>query len=940
MNRILLLGHVVLVTILAVLPLTSCQDPVPIQFQSSPVLAATGGNAVFTVQTISNVFSITWFAPGGGTLGQWINGQAVINPLPQYQGRVSITATQLTISSSQLNDAGNYTVSVTPFASTGLSTNTRSVTLSVYVAVSGVTLFIPSVVIEGGNASLTCSWTAGSGTSVTWGKGSFNLPSDPRFTINAGSLIINPVNRNDAGQYSCTVSNPISSQTATASLTVYYGPDTPQVTQSSSNCVGGGDATIGQTVQLTCTAVSLPPALLSWQFNGVPLTASQANSGTLNLQIFSNNQSGQYTCSARNSITTQTTQQQTSLSIVGTCLSAGAVAGIVVACFVALVLIIVAIILILRQRRVDQRLRTVIGQQKENLNNRPTVVPAPHNGYDNHGFLGQGDQPDPPMHNDNRLNHSKNQQTSGLNNNNNDILTANRIANTSATQPNADMFSNNATLNSRTNPHHNQRNNNSNRQSPGSFRQVGQQNPNILIQTGQTDSGPHTVFINLNPQPEQQNAATQPHTVQVSLNAHPPSSGQPNHNTMLYNAQPSNTVHQELSNTNQANLHHVSGMHSSPQTRTDNMRNTAQPAHSNTLGNGQRRVHRVPSQRRSRQNNAVSYPYLEQTHTEYTDHRLSVSVDGSDADTRLRQMPWDRMRGTPAYPNRQVDSYESQTSSESDSEHSIPALRPRRAPVDEQVRNVSRSSRRNLLRVLAHNAAQRRTRVDRNVPRQVTQPNVVAQPRAENQRQTAPQIITSQRRAMDNIDVSVLPSQTVQTTVRPTHLSSQPGPDQRQTGPLNAAPPNTHVLSQAALRQHTNQSPRPVVNHIQQTQASLQHPETGAISAQTHPARQIIQTGKAAPTPPPVLHPGEFKSLPRQHIQKPRTTKPVQMMRHPVVIHHGHRPSHMPRHARTMRNNLHTHPVNHHMAANAHWHGNPQGFPVHTSQVHRSRHKP
>lgn len=82
-------------------------------------------------------------------------------------------------------------------------------------------LFVPSVTIEGGNASLTCSWTSGTNTSVTWGKGSTSLPSDPRFIINAGSLIINPVNRSDSGQYTCTVSNPVSSMTATASLTVY-----------------------------------------------------------------------------------------------------------------------------------------------------------------------------------------------------------------------------------------------------------------------------------------------------------------------------------------------------------------------------------------------------------------------------------------------------------------------------------------------------------------------------------------------------------------------------------------------------------------------------------------------------------------------------------------------------------------------------------------------
>lgn len=44
------------------------------------------------------------------------------------------------------------------------------------------------------------------------------------------------------------------------------------------------------------------------------------------------------------------TQAHNVFPTTGTCLSVGAVAGIVVACFVALVLIIVAIILILRQR--------------------------------------------------------------------------------------------------------------------------------------------------------------------------------------------------------------------------------------------------------------------------------------------------------------------------------------------------------------------------------------------------------------------------------------------------------------------------------------------------------------------------------------------------------------------------------------------------------------
>lgn len=95
------------------------------------------------------------------------------------------------------------------------------------------------------------------------------------------------------------------------------GPDAPQLTKTSSECVGGGDATVGQTVRLTCTSTSLPPASFSWALNGQPVTAGQSGSGVLSLQIFSTNQSGTYTCSARNDITGGASKQQIDLAIVG-----------------------------------------------------------------------------------------------------------------------------------------------------------------------------------------------------------------------------------------------------------------------------------------------------------------------------------------------------------------------------------------------------------------------------------------------------------------------------------------------------------------------------------------------------------------------------------------------------------------------------------------------
>lgn len=80
---------------------------------------------------------------------------------------------------------------------------------------------LPALPLEGGNVSLSCSWSAGSEVSVVWGKGGVALSSDTRITISAGSLIIKSARRDDAGEYTCTVSNAVSAQTAKATLSVY-----------------------------------------------------------------------------------------------------------------------------------------------------------------------------------------------------------------------------------------------------------------------------------------------------------------------------------------------------------------------------------------------------------------------------------------------------------------------------------------------------------------------------------------------------------------------------------------------------------------------------------------------------------------------------------------------------------------------------------------------
>lgn len=107
------------------------QSQVQIQFQVDPLLVQTGTEVVFTVLTVSQVLSMTWQYKGV-TLGLYAGGSPVVNPVAQFEGRITISATQLRIGGAQLRDAGNYTVEVTPTATTGLSPNSRSIQLRVF----------------------------------------------------------------------------------------------------------------------------------------------------------------------------------------------------------------------------------------------------------------------------------------------------------------------------------------------------------------------------------------------------------------------------------------------------------------------------------------------------------------------------------------------------------------------------------------------------------------------------------------------------------------------------------------------------------------------------------------------------------------------------------------------------------------------------------------
>ncbi|XP_043116289.1 transcription factor mef2A isoform X2 [Puntigrus tetrazona] len=849
-----ILLHRVVVFSLTSLPLAVvCLDPVPVQFVKTPVLVASGTDAVFTVQTVSDVSLVRWTDGSAATLAMWANGGPVVMPVPQYQGRISVTAAQLTITGSRLSDSGNYSVSVEPSSATGLGVNTRSVQLKVFDAVSGVRLSLPSLPLEGGNVSLSCSWSAGSEVSVVWGKGGAALSPDGRVAISAGSVLIRQARRDDAGEYTCTVSNPVSAQTAKANLSVYYGPDAPQLTKASSECVGGGDATVGQTVRLTCTSASLPPASFSWKLNDQPVTAGQSGSGALSVQIFSANQSGRYTCVAQNDVTGGTSQQQIDLAVV-----------------------------------VDRRLRDTVELQKTNQNEGMTIA--------NRAFA-NGNHPDLTLHN------SLPQNFTAIPNNNNgniNTMSQNIPSNSNPLQHhnahlNTDVFQHNFN----TVPDNGHQNNSYPNNDPQrSFPQQVQHNPNILIQTGNSQPGAlaPTVHVNLNTLPRNdQFNNSQPQTVHVNLNTYPPetnrvqqhaesalqgqrinSNHQNNFQTGLLSSDPlslGNQPHALLNNASTNGSHQANGLiqtgYSHPTNQTNANRRTANS--------------RSSAEERTRSSVPV------QTDNQFGDSR-----------THVQQMPWDRLRGTPAYPN--PGDYSSDSSGSSDwprrdrpaqrSRETEPSGRFAQAAPSPQTRDLQRPT------VLNH------SQMHSNVQRQSIQQNLSTQPQVQSQMQTAlPHTQTAQGQNPIPIGLpwgTAIPQ--MQTGTRP-----------NQTLPQPSVP-----LTEAALRHHTTQTDNPFANRVQQTQAALQNPGPSQL------VQQPNKVGQRPPTPPPVLGPDDFQKLRREHMPQPQTIQPV-------VVQRRHRSPHAHRQTRVLHTSPQRMPGVHPMHATMHAH------PTHMRQVRRGR---
>ncbi|KAF7659234.1 hypothetical protein LDENG_00000680 [Lucifuga dentata] len=180
-----------------------------------------------------------------------------------YMGRITLDKSTGSLELRNLteSDNGKYELMIIPYGAGQILGATK---LEVYFRVPRPTMACPtSDLIEGRTTiNLTCS-ADNSVSSRMWTKDGKHLVSGDRFKFYDGGRVLSimPVNRIDTGEFLCNVSNLISFETAKCSLTVYYGPDKPTITQ---NPIA---AELEEKVTLTCSANSFPKANFRWLFN-------------------------------------------------------------------------------------------------------------------------------------------------------------------------------------------------------------------------------------------------------------------------------------------------------------------------------------------------------------------------------------------------------------------------------------------------------------------------------------------------------------------------------------------------------------------------------------------------------------------------------------------------------------------------------------------------
>ncbi|XP_029116031.1 carcinoembryonic antigen-related cell adhesion molecule 1-like [Scleropages formosus] len=198
-----------------------------------PPAGTVGGSVLFAVSINpppGSLQFVSWNF-GGTNIVLYLSGINTTNPT--YTGRIVFNPStgSLELKNLTVKDTGKYTVSIQLTGT--LDQPQKSVDLTVYEKISGASISGLTDELIAGNSSLnlSCQASAGSISNRLWLKDGQSLSPSNRvtFTADNSSMNINKVEKDDAGQYKCSLSNPISTATAERNVVVNYGPESVTV---------------------------------------------------------------------------------------------------------------------------------------------------------------------------------------------------------------------------------------------------------------------------------------------------------------------------------------------------------------------------------------------------------------------------------------------------------------------------------------------------------------------------------------------------------------------------------------------------------------------------------------------------------------------------------------------------------------------------------------
>ncbi|XP_064173084.1 carcinoembryonic antigen-related cell adhesion molecule 1 [Anguilla rostrata] len=290
------------------------------QFHVPPVLA---GFSALEVRISKNPVSVgenvtlELIPPTAVQSGLWLHDsesivvaiQGAVVVTEGYRDRITFDAKTwaLSLRNVTLADNGSYTMQgITP-------SFLVKTTLYVLEPVSNVTVRANAtdLVELNDTVSLTCS-ASGSSLFYRWHNGSSDITASELVHLSDGNstLTISRVLRSDSGPLYCSVSNSISNGTSQAVfLNISYGPDNVEISGNPHETVYRA----GSDIMLSCLAQSKPAADYLWAFEG---TLLQNRGPELRLNNVHQNQSGNYSCWAHNSVTLRYSSRTTLITVV------------------------------------------------------------------------------------------------------------------------------------------------------------------------------------------------------------------------------------------------------------------------------------------------------------------------------------------------------------------------------------------------------------------------------------------------------------------------------------------------------------------------------------------------------------------------------------------------------------------------------------------------